>query len=110
MKLKVKDKVVVIAGKDKGKIGEITRILKKQNRIVVKSVNMRTKHIKKTNERPGEIIKYEASIDASNAMLVCPETGKRTRITYRKDKNGKKERMSVKGKTPVDTTTKVTKK
>jgi large subunit ribosomal protein L24 len=110
MKLKVKDKVVIIAGKDKGKIGEILRILKKQDRIVVKGVNIRTKHIKKTQERPGEIVKFEASLHASNAMLVCPETGKRTRVQYRKDKDGKKERISVKGKIPVDTITKVTKK
>ena len=105
MKLKTGDKVVVITGKDKGKEGKITRILRKQNKVVVEKVNMRTKHIKKSQNRPGEKVTFEAPMNASNVMLVCPDTGKRTRIGYRKLENGKKERFSKKSNKSLDKVT-----
>ncbi|MBL4695023.1 50S ribosomal protein L24 [Candidatus Gracilibacteria bacterium] len=106
MKIKLNDNVVVIAGKDKGKTGKIMKLLRKQNKVVVEKVNIRTKHIKKTSERPGEIVKYEAPFSASNVMLVCPETKKRTRIGYEKSENGKKMRISKKSKKTLDIITK----
>ena len=105
MKLKTGDKVVVITGKDKGKEGKITKILRKQNKVVVEKVNMRTKHIKKSQNRPGEKVIFEAPMNASNVMLVCPDTGKRTRIGYRKLENGKKERFSKKSNKSLDKVT-----
>ena len=102
MKLKKTDKVIVIAGKDKGKQGKITKILRKQNKIVVEKINMRIKHIKKSQNKAGEKITFEAPIDASNVMLICPQTGKRTRIGYRKLENGKKERISKKSNESID--------
>lgn len=105
MKLKTGDKVVVITGKDKGKEGKITKILRKQNKLVVEKVNMRTKHIKKTQNRAGEKITFEAAMDASNVMLICPDTGKRTRIGYRKLADGKKERFSKKSNQSIDKVT-----
>lgn len=102
MKFKLDDQVVVIAGKDKGKTGKITKLLKKQGKIVVEKVNLRTKHIKKTAERAGEKIQYEAPIDASNVMLVCPKTKKRTRVGY-KIEAGKKVRISKKSGELLDT-------
>ena len=105
MKLKTGDKVVVITGKDKGKEGKITKILRKQNKVVVEKVNMRTKHIKKSQNRPGEKVTFEAPMNASNVMLVCPDTGKRTRIGYRKLENGKKERFSKKSNKSLDKVT-----
>ena len=105
MKLKKDDKVVIITGKDKGKEGKITKILRKQNKIVVEKVNMRTKHIKKSQNKAGEKITFEAPMNASNAMLICPQTGKRTRIGYRKLENGKKERISKKSNQPIDKVT-----
>jgi|WetSurMetagenome_2_1015567.scaffolds.fasta_scaffold53037_2 large subunit ribosomal protein L24 len=94
MKLKVNDKVLIIAGKDKGKVGKITRIVHKHNRIVVENVNMRTKHIKKQPQRAGEKIVYEAPFSASNAMILDPGMNKPTRIGYKVLENGKKERIS----------------
>jgi len=109
MKLKVSDQIVVIAGKDKGKKGNILRILRNQKKVVVEKVNIRTKHIKKTTERPGEIIHFEAPIDASNVMVVCPDCGKPTRIGYSKPKNGKKERVCKKCNTVIITKVKAKK-
>jgi len=88
MKLHTGDHVVIISGKDKGKTGSVLRVLK-TNRVVVSDVNMRTKHIKAQPNRPGQIIRYEASIDASNVMLVDAKTKKRTRIGYKVDEKGK---------------------
>lgn len=96
MKFKTGDQVIIIAGKDKGKKGKILRTLHKKNKIVVEKVNLKTKYVKKTAQRAGEKIQFEAGIDASNAMLICPDTGKRTRIGYRISESGKKERYSKK--------------
>ncbi|MBI2634266.1 50S ribosomal protein L24 [Candidatus Peregrinibacteria bacterium] len=96
MKLKLNDNVVVIAGKDKGKKGSIIRILRKQNRVVVDKINMITKHIKKTAQKPGERVHLPAPLHASNVMLIDPSTKKRSRIGYRRLENGKKVRISKK--------------
>lgn len=104
MKLKTGDNVIVITGKDKGKTGKVMRVMKKTNKVVVEQVNFRTRHMKKTQTRAGEIIKYEAPIDASNVMLVDPKTGKRTRIGYKKLENGKLIRIAKKsGQEVVET-------
>ncbi len=102
MKLKLHDQVEITAGKDKGKKGKITKILRNQNKIVVEKVNMRTKHIKKTQEKPGDKIEFEAPIDASNAMLVCPSCKKTGRVGYKKLENGKKDRICKKCGESVD--------
>ncbi len=94
MKLKVNDEVVIIAGKDKNKTGKIMKILRKQNKVVVEKINLRTKHIKKTAEKAGEKIEYEAPLQASNVMLVDPKTKKRTRIGYVKTDKGAKQRIA----------------
>lgn len=94
MKFKINDEVVIIAGKDKNKTGKVTKILRKQNKIVVEKINLRTKHVKKTAERAGEKIQYEAPFDASNAMLIDPKTKKRSRIGYKVSGKDKKQRVS----------------
>lgn len=94
MKLKLNDKVLVIAGKDKGKAGKIIKIDHKHGRVTVEKVNIRTKHIKKTQQRAGDKIQYEAPINASNVMILDPKENKPTRIGYKMSENGKKERVS----------------
>jgi len=94
MKLKLNDKVLVISGKDKGKTGKITKIINKHDRIVVEKINIRTKHIKKTAQRQGEKIRFEAPISSSNVMILDPSLNKPTRIGYKRLENGKKERIS----------------
>ena len=95
MKLHTGDLVVIITGKDKGKTGRILRVLLEKNRVVVAGINMRTRHIKKTAQSAGRVVRYEASLHASNVMAVDPKTKKRTRIGYR-FKDGHKERIAKK--------------
>ena len=99
MNFKVGDKVVVIAGKDKGKEGKIIKTLKNDNKVVVEGINMVTKHVKPSAQNEnGGIIKVEAPIHASNVMILDPKTKKRARIAHEIDENGKKHRISVKSK------------
>lgn len=97
MKAKIKkgDTVEVISGKleDKGKRGEVLNVLRADGRVVIQGVNIRTKHQKPTqtqagrNINPGRI-KFEAPLDISNVMLVCPKCGKITRVSIQRDDTG----------------------
>ncbi|MCI5835771.1 MAG: 50S ribosomal protein L24 [Firmicutes bacterium] len=96
MNFKTGDKVVVIAGKDKGKEGKIIKTLKDENRVVVEGVNIVKKTVKPNGQNPGSITEVEAPIHASNVMIVDPKTKKRTRIGHTTDKKGKKIRITKK--------------
>ena len=96
MDLRKGDKVIVIAGKDKGKTGEIQKVDPKTNSVVVEGVNLRKKHKKPTQNNPeGSIVEIYAPIDASNVMIVDPKTKKPTRIGHKIVK-GKKVRVAKK--------------
>lgn len=96
MKLKKGDQVIVIAGKDKGKKGEVTKVLPSENRVVVSGVNMMTRHKKPSPMSAGGLEKVEASIHASNVALADPKTGKATRVGFQTLKDGKKVRVARK--------------
>jgi large subunit ribosomal protein L24 len=100
MRIKVDDEVEVIAGNDLGERGTVQRVLLKKNRIVVSGINMVKKHQKAQQagrtQTPGGIIEFEAPIDVSNVMLVCPHTGELTRIGIRRDEDGRRIRYSKK--------------
>jgi large subunit ribosomal protein L24 len=83
MKLKLNDQVIVIAGKEKGKKGAIVKVDSAKNLVTVEKLNIRTKHIKKTQSAAGSIVKYEAPMSASNVQILDPKTGKATRIGYK---------------------------
>ena len=102
MNLKTGDKVVVIAGKDKGKEGKITKILKADNKVVVEGINVAKKHIKPNGQTAGSIIEVELPIHASNVMILDPKTKKRTRIGHTVDKKGKKIRVAKKSNESLD--------
>ncbi len=102
MKIKVNDKVLVIAGKDKGKVGTVLNVYKKTDRVKVEQVNMRTKHIKKRYGEAGQKVTYEAPLHISNVMILDPKTDKPTRVHYNKLASGKKERVSVKSDSSLD--------
>ncbi len=102
MKLKTGDKVVVIAGKDKGKEGTITKTLKELNKVVVEGVNVAKKHVKPNGQQAGSIQEVEMPIHASNVMVVDPKTKKGTRVGHNINKDGKKVRVSKKSNSNLD--------
>ena len=102
MNFKTGDKVVVISGKDKGKEGTITHVLRSENRVVVEGVNIVKKHVKGNGQQAGSINEVEAPINASNVMIIDPKTKKPTRIGHKIDKDGKKIRISKKSNSSLD--------
>ena len=91
------DTVRVVRGDDKGKEGTVIRVYTKKNRVLVKGVNIVKKHRRATSaEEEGGIREMEAPMAASNVMLIDPKSGKPTRVRARTDKDGTKERVSVK--------------
>ena len=90
MKIKKKDRVIVITGKDKGKIGEVTAVMPRENRVVVSGVNMVARHTKPSQKNPqGGIVRKEAAINASNVAHIDPKENKATRIGYKTIKDRK---------------------
>jgi large subunit ribosomal protein L24 len=100
MRIKVNDEVEVIAGNDKGERGTVMRIIPGKDRVVVNGINMVKKHQKPQqtggSQTQGGIIEFEAPLDVSNVMLVCPHTGELTRVGIRRDENGRRVRYSKK--------------
>ena len=93
MKLRKGDTVVVIAGKDKGKQGEIARVLPASNKVIVNGVNVAKKHQKARSQvKQAGIIDKDMPLDASNVMLV--HKGKPTRVGYRVNADGTKVRIA----------------
>lgn len=102
MNFKTGDKVVVIAGKDKGKDGKILKVLRKENKVIVENVNIVKKHQKGNGQTVGSIVEVEAPINASNVMILDPKTKKPTRIGHSTDKNGNKIRVTKKSNSSLD--------
>jgi len=96
MKVKVNDKVLITAGKYKGKTGKVMRVYKKTNRVTVEKINIRTKHIKKTASQAGQRVKFEAPFNVSNVEVICPSCNKTTRVAYSTPEKGKKYRVCKK--------------
>ncbi len=94
MHVKTGDTVQVIAGRDKGKVGEIERTLPKISKVVVKGVNIRTKHVKPQQEgESGQIVTFEAPIHSSNVMLYSEKEKVASRVCYTFTEEGRKVRM-----------------
>ena len=99
-KLRVGDKVAVVAGKDKGVEGEIESFDRKKNRVMVKGANLFKKHMKADVNNPESgIVEKQKSIHLSNVMLVDPNSGKPTRVGYKIEADGKKVRIAKNSKT-----------
>jgi large subunit ribosomal protein L24 len=86
-KLKVKkgDRVVVITGREKGKRGEILKVLREENRVIVQGVNMAQRHQRQSMQQEGGIVQKELAIHVSNVALIDPKTDKHTRVGYKMD-------------------------
>ncbi len=97
MKINIKkgDKVIVIAGNNKGQSGEVREVLRAKNRVIVSGLNLVKKHTKATQDEEGGINEVEAPLHISNVALVDPKSGDATRIG-RKKVNGKAVRYSKK--------------
>lgn len=93
--IKKGDKVMVIAGSNKGQSGEVKLVLTKENRAIIDGVNLVKKHTKATQDNPGGINEIEAPIHISNLMVIDPKSGKPTRVG-RKIVDGKSVRYSKK--------------
>ena len=84
-KIRKGDKVVVLTGKDKGRTGEVTQVMPKEDRAVVRGINMVKRHQRQTQTQEAGIINKEASIHLSNIALADPKDGKPTRVGFRVD-------------------------
>ena len=86
MRIRKGDNVQVLSGNDKGKTGEVLEVIQKEDKVVVKGVNVRKKHVKarKQGDESG-IIPVECAIPASKVNVVCPKCGKVTKVGYRVD-------------------------
>ncbi|MEZ5690585.1 MAG: 50S ribosomal protein L24 [Rickettsiales bacterium] len=82
-KIKKGDEVVVIAGKEKGRKGKITKVITDESRVIVSGLNMVKRHTKPSRESAGGIIEKEAPLHISNVALVDAGSGKPTRIGYK---------------------------
>lgn len=96
LKIKKGDQVIVITGRDKGKKGEVLKVLPDENRVVVSGVNLAKRHQKPSATGQGGIISKEATINASNVALVDPKTGKASRVGFKFLENGEKVRVAKK--------------
>lgn len=95
-KIKKGDTVVILSGKDKGKTGEVTKSLPKDDKVVVAGVNVITRHRKPSQTNPqGGLDRAEAPLHVSKVALADPKTGKPTRVRF-ETKDGKKVRVAVK--------------
>lgn len=93
MRIKKGDTVQVISGKDKGKTGEVLRTFPYENRVVVQGINLRTRHMKPTQEgETGRIVTEEASLHASNVMLYSTDKKVASRVEIVVEKDGTKKR------------------
>ena len=90
MKIKKGDNVKVLSGNDKGKTGEVLDVIPKTQKVIVKGVNVRKKHVKPRKQgEEGGIIPVECSIHSSKVNVVCPKCGKTTRVGYKVEGDSK---------------------
>ena len=101
MKIKTKDTVLILAGKDKGKKGEVKSVNPSKNRVVVAGVNMVSKHTKPSQNKQGGIVQVEAALDASNVALVCTKCKKAMTPKMQITADGKKVRVCRKCNEPI---------
>jgi large subunit ribosomal protein L24 len=102
LKIRKGDHVVVITGKDKGKKGEVLKVIPAENRAVVKGVAMVRRHQRQTAAQEGGIIAKEAAIHISNLALEDPKDGKPTRVGYKFLKDGRKVRFARRSGEVID--------
>ena len=101
-KIRKGDKVVVLPGRDKGKTGEVTRVMPTDRRAVVAGVNLVKRHTRQSAKSEGGILSKEASIDLSNLAIADPKTGKPTRVGFKILDDGRKVRVAKRSGDLID--------
>jgi large subunit ribosomal protein L24 len=93
-KIRKGDKVVVLSGRDKGRSGEVLRVLPKEETAIVRGINIIVRHQRQTQAQEGGLIRKEAPIHLSNIALADPKDGKPTRVGFQVQADGKKVRVA----------------
>ena len=101
-KIKKGDKVVVVTGRDKGKTGEVVQVMPKEERALVRGVNMVRRHQRQTAQQEGGIISKEASIHLSNLAYADPRDGQPTRVGFKILDDGRKVRFAKRSGDLID--------
>ena len=102
LKIKKGDRVIVIAGRDKGKEGEVIKVMPKEERVLVQGVNEVKRHQRQTQNQQGGIITKEAPLHISNVAHLDPQESKPTRIAYKVLKDGRKVRVAKRSGEVID--------
>ncbi len=102
VKFKKGDQVLVRTGRDKGKKGEVLKVLPRENRAIVQGVNMVTRHQRQTQREQGGLVNKEASIELSNLAHIDPKSGEATRVGYKTLDDGRKVRFAKKSGEVID--------
>ncbi len=102
VRFKKGDQVIVRTGRDKGKKGEVLKVMPRDNRAIVQGVNIVTRHQRQTQKDAGGLIRKEASIDLSNLAHVDPKSGDATRVGYKVLEDGRKVRFAKKSGEVID--------
>jgi large subunit ribosomal protein L24 len=101
-KIKKGDKVVVLAGRDKGRTGEVVQVMPRETRAVVRGVNVVKRHTRQTGQQEGGIISKEAPIHLSNLAIADPNDGKATRVGFKTLDDGRKVRVAKRSGDLID--------
>ena len=101
-KIRKGDKVVVLAGRDKGRSGEVVQVIPTENRAVVRGVNMVKRHTRQSGTQEGGIISKEAPIQLSNIAIADPKDGKATRVGFKILDDGRKVRVAKRSGDLID--------
>jgi large subunit ribosomal protein L24 len=101
-KIRKGDRVVVISGRDKGRTGEVLKVLREKNRVIVTGVNMVKRHTKQTPGEPGGIVEKEGAVHISNVAIADPKGGAASRVGYKFLDNGRKVRFARRSGEVID--------
>lgn len=101
-KIKKGDKVVVLVGRDKGRTGEVIQVMPKEERALVRGVNIVKRHQRQTQSQEGGIISKEAPIQLSNVAIADPKDGKPTRVGFKVLEDGSKVRVAKRSGENID--------
>ena len=102
MKLRRDDQVIVIAGKDKGKTGEVLKVLPEECRVIVQGVNVVKRHTRPAMGNPGGIVEKEAALHVSNVAHIDPQSGRPTKVGYKLLEDGRKVRVARRSGEMID--------